>query len=146
MSVQRLTIRQRGDTIVEVLLSILIISLVLAAAFAAANRGQNLTQRTDERALATGILEEQTERLRLAAQDPASAIYSGGGPWCIPDTLIAATGQCPAVGVPEYVVWVESAPSPDTYQVIIEWQRLGRGDGTETTERAANYYRVYPND
>jgi len=73
--------KQRGDTIVEVMIATAIISLVLAAAYVTTNKNTTLMQASQEREQAQRLVEAQIEALR----------YNGG---------IAASGDC-FVGVSE---------------------------------------------
>lgn len=137
--------KQRGDTIVEVLVAILIVSLVLAGAFAATNRGSNLSQRTDERAYAANLLEWQTELIKREGGDPGSSIYDGA-PFCIQNsTTPPAPGACTINGLYNVTARLDD-PANNTFYIEVNWERLGNSDGTVTTEQAVNYLRVYPND
>jgi prepilin-type N-terminal cleavage/methylation domain-containing protein len=56
--------KQRGDTIVEVLIAMAIISLVLAGAYVTSNRNTILMQSSQERQQAQRLVEGQIEMLR----------------------------------------------------------------------------------
>lgn len=137
--------KQRGDTIVEVLVAILIVSLVLAGAFAATNRGTILSQRTDERAYASNLLQWQTELIKREGGDPNSTIYNGN-PFCIQDsTTPPAPGVCTVNGLYNVTARLDD-PANNTFYVEVNWEILGNTEGAVTTEQAVNYLRVYPND
>jgi prepilin-type N-terminal cleavage/methylation domain-containing protein len=76
MSLLRATnVKQRGDTIVEVMIATAIISLVLAVAYVTTNKNTALMQASQEHEQAQRLVEAQIETLR----------YKGG---------IAASGDC----------------------------------------------------
>lgn len=56
--------KQRGDTIVEVLIAIGIVSLVLAASYVTAHRSYLTMQDAQEHSFAMKLLEQQTEALK----------------------------------------------------------------------------------
>lgn len=62
---------QRGDTIVEVLISIAVISLVLGGAYVTTNRNLLATRAAQERTNAISLVESQLEQIKsLSATDP----------------------------------------------------------------------------
>jgi len=82
---------QRGDTIVEVLISIAVVSLVLGGAYVMTSRSLNATRSALERATGLKLAESQLERIKgLAASSPTS-LFGGSAPatFCIS----AATNQ-----------------------------------------------------
>ncbi len=81
----------RGDTIVEVLISIAIVSLVLAGAYVTTNRSLQATRGAQERAVALKLSESQLERLKglMATEAGATAVMAMASPFCISPT----TGQ-----------------------------------------------------
>lgn len=56
--------RQRGDTIVEVLLATVVISIVIAGAYTLTNRATRANQEAIERTTATNLVREQVEFIR----------------------------------------------------------------------------------
>jgi Tfp pilus assembly protein PilV len=76
---------QRGDTIVEVLISITVISLILGGAYVTTNKSLLATRTAQERSNALKLAESQVEQLKGAIANPATAatIYSGGSPFCV---------------------------------------------------------------
>ena len=134
---------QKGDTIVEVLVAIAVASLVLAAAFAATRQGQLTSQRTDERGQATKVLEQQTELLKFESnKDDIYALATGSGNCINPSTFaLEENTVCTIDG--RYDVWF-SRIGDNTFQIQVEWDRLGGNEGTGTIrENATNYYKVY---
>lgn len=57
--------RERGDTIIEVLIAIAIVSLVLVAAYVISNKNSQAIQATEERIQAQHLVESQIEALRV---------------------------------------------------------------------------------
>lgn len=81
--------RERGDTIVEVLIAIAVVSLVLGGAYVTTNRSLQTTRAAQERSIALKLAESQIERIKaLAANDPA-ALFGAPSPFCIS----GSTGQ-----------------------------------------------------
>lgn len=87
---KKLTKNQRGDTIVEVLISIAVVSLVLSAAYALANRSTQATRQSQERGEALKYAEEQMEKVKtyLSLQGDNSIVV--GDHFCITQK---ATGE-----------------------------------------------------
>ncbi|HUC89835.1 MAG TPA: prepilin-type N-terminal cleavage/methylation domain-containing protein [Patescibacteria group bacterium] len=75
--------KQRGDTIVEVLISLAVISLVLGGAYATANTSLQITRSSQERSNATKLAESQIEQLKGLANTNPSALFSAPSPFCI---------------------------------------------------------------
>lgn len=69
---RRLEADNKGDTIVEVLISIAVIGIVLGGAFVSANRSLKGTQLSKDRAEATGIVRGQLEILMDRLTDPSA--------------------------------------------------------------------------
>ena len=59
---------QRGDTIVEVLISVAIASMMLASAYAITSRNMRTTRDTQEHSQALQIAQQQVERLRALSK------------------------------------------------------------------------------
>lgn len=81
--------KQRGDTIVEVLIAIVIIGVVLSGAFVAVNRNSNTSLQVQERSQAIRIVETQLERLKGVASDPAQDVFNIATPrvFCLDGSL-----------------------------------------------------------
>jgi len=61
----KLTNKQSGDTIVEVMLATVIMSVIVSASFALVNRASRINQVSSERSEATNAMQSQAETLRL---------------------------------------------------------------------------------
>lgn len=77
---------QRGDTIVEVLISIAVVALVLAGAFIATNRSLQATRSAQERVNALKLGESQIEQIKGLAATDSAALFGPSAPqfFCIP--------------------------------------------------------------
>lgn len=69
--------KQRGDTIIEVLFSVVIIGLALGAAFTLANRSLNIGRAAQERTEALKIAESRIELLKIAYSQDLQITGSG---------------------------------------------------------------------
>lgn len=79
ISVSRLAAwRQRGDTLVEVLIAIAVVSLILGGAYVTTNRSLQATRAAQERSTALKLAESQIERIKgLVGTDPDSVFGTG---------------------------------------------------------------------
>lgn len=77
--------RQRGDTIVEVLIAIAVITLVLGGAYVTTNRSLQATRAAQERVNALKLAESQMEQIKaLAANNPTELFgTTTASPFCI---------------------------------------------------------------
>ncbi len=66
--------KQRGDTIVEVLISLAIISVVLAAGYALASHSLNSSTRAQQRSEALAYAQGQVEFIKNACSDPSAPL------------------------------------------------------------------------
>jgi type II secretory pathway pseudopilin PulG len=77
--------KQRGDTIVEVLISIAVISLVMGGAYVTTNRNLLATRAAQERGNALTLVESQLEQIKSLAITDADALFDTNAPaeFCI---------------------------------------------------------------
>ncbi len=77
--------RQRGDTLVEVLIAIAVVSLILGGAYVTTNRSLQATRAAQERAIALKLAESQIERLKgqMSVPSSAAAVMGMTGDFCI---------------------------------------------------------------
>ncbi len=68
-------ITNRGDTIIEVLIAILIISVLLGTAYSTVSHSANNARQSQERSVAIGLMESQTERLKTLASTPGNTVF-----------------------------------------------------------------------
>jgi len=143
------SIRQRGDTLVEVLISIAVVSLILGGAYVTTSRSLNATRAAQERGIALKLAESQIERLKgLAATNPTALFGAAApNPFCISSAgaVIAASNAACAV---------DTSGAATTVQPIFRLSIARAGNEftlTETwvdvsgknTDRMQMKYRVY---
>ena len=130
--------KQRGDTIVEVLLAMSVIGLVLGASFGIANRSVRLGQEAQERTEALKIAETQLEMLRSEYKIDAT-LKDRAAAFCF-DTAnnVADDGSDPCVqqngsgGEGLYDITITPPPTDDdAYEIRVQWQQLGGRAGAE---------------
>lgn len=81
--------KEAGDTIIEVLISVLVVSSVLVSAFAVVNKTSQNTIQNQEHNVALKILEGQMERLKIASVDPdpsSQQMYTLNQSFCLNDS------------------------------------------------------------
>lgn len=144
---QRLALKQRGDTIVEVLISIAVISLIMGGAFVITNRSLQGTRRAQERQNALKLVESQLEQIKNLSATSGSPIFSISTPVCITPAgaIVADSNAACAVdteGNPsttEPVFHLSISRSGNTFTVTNNWANV-RGTGNDLVEMK---YRVY---
>lgn len=125
---------ERGDTIVEVLISITILSLILGGAYVTTSHSLNDTRDAQEHSNATKLIETQLEELRSAASTNAGTIFSNTlQPFCMTggsDTLVTLPSTSCTVGTTGAPI---SSPSQQPQYGL-------RIDRTATTAGGLTYY------
>lgn len=104
--------RQRGDTLVEVLIAIAVVSMVLGGAYAVTNRSLLATRAAQERAIALKLAESQVERIKgIMATNPDSVMTMTG------DFCIAANTGLPVASTNSAcLVDTDGNPAPSSVQ------------------------------
>jgi prepilin-type N-terminal cleavage/methylation domain-containing protein len=141
--------RQRGDTLVEVLIAIAVISLILAGAYVTTNRSLYATRSAQERSNALKLAESQIEQLKGLAGSNPTALFGGAvpNPFCISNTGTVVPAANPAcsvgtTGVPttvEPIFRLSIARSGNTFTLTETWIDVG-GKQTDSLQLK---YRVY---
>lgn len=108
---------QRGDTIIEVLLSVLVLGVIVTAIYQLANYNFVLASRTKQRTVATKLAEEQIEQLRTLS---SKNITSG----CIKKST--PTTNCKEeINGKSYDIGISTVPSSPvtyyTYTITVTW-------------------------
>ncbi len=144
-------LRERGDTIVEVLIAIGVISLVLAGAFVMTNRSLQGTRDAQERVNAVKLVESQVEQVKNLASTNPTAIFGAGVPasYCINSSGAVVVSTNAACKVGTNGVATASQPafqlsitrSTNTFTVTNTWTSI-RGNATNTVQMK---YRAYDN-
>jgi Tfp pilus assembly protein PilV len=91
---KRRPLNQRGDTIVEVLISIAIVSMILGGAYVMTNRSLQATRGAQERSNALKVVEAQLETLKSIAGGANTNLVMGPNPpasFCIVPTTLAVS-------------------------------------------------------
>lgn len=125
---------QRGDTIIEVLISIAVASLVLASAYAISNRNLVTTQDTQEHSQALQIVQQQIEGLRALAATPGVTLVTTFPPSQCVDlsgTPVASTTACQITSASSSCVPATASAAcykiaitqllSDVYHVAVTW-------------------------
>lgn len=81
-------LNERGDTIVEVLISIAVISLILGGAYVATNRSLQATRDAQEHGDALKLVESQIEQIKGIG--PAQLFKGVASPYCIANGVVVA--------------------------------------------------------
>lgn len=140
---------ERGDTIVEVLISISVISLILGGAYVLTNRSLQGTRAAQERLNGIKLVETQLEQIKNLAATNADAIFSSSTPepFCINNSgqvIAAATAGCkvgtdgnPTTSEPVFNMSISR--SDNTFTVKAVWNSViqGKQDNVEMK------YKVY---
>lgn len=132
-------LRQSGDTIIEVLLSITILGLVLAGAYSLANRNLSSGTQAERRNQALAAAQGQVERIINAQNnDPAKLIdyTTASGDFCIRDdnTRVAADSEeCVAYGDQQYALSVQYDTSTKVFTVTANWEADSRAQSDQLT-------------
>ena len=130
-----LKLKQRGDTIVEVLIAIAVVSLVLVAAYTTANRNIRAIQNNQERVQAQHLVEGQIEALKSnngLSTDKTCFDQQGS-----PASGVACTISTDGSGA-SYTLSVVSAGS--TYTISAKWTSLNANASNDAN--VTMYYRL----
>lgn len=153
---------ERGDTIVEVLLSLAVLGAVLGSAYVISSRNITTNRMSQERLEAIKLAETQFERLRVQAAKDGTVFNATD--FCLPknatqgsEVVLASDDKCKvdANGDPvaadvaprysmaivrEQYVSIPNVPQAGTrFRVSMTWEKVG-GNGTD---RLDSYYEVY---
>lgn len=143
---------ERGDTIVEVLITIAVVSLVLGGAYVTTNRSLLATRSAQERSIALKLAESQIERLKtIIAADP-TRIFGASVPltFCISNTnavidAVAAPANCGfngsgAVTSTEPIFKIAIVRNGNQFNLTETWFSVNG----KTTDTLQMRYRIYP--
>lgn len=130
MQLKQIFKNNKGDTIVEVLISIAVLGLILSVSYALANRDTQYVQQSQERAEAQKISEQQLELLRDYLTPDTD--WNASGYKCFDDANppqpTTATSNCNKGtkdnGVGRYRVRITYASATRTYTVNTTWSSL----------------------
>lgn len=116
----RSVLKQRGDTIVEVLIALSIISLVITVSYATAQRSLRLGQRAQERLEAVKVAESQIETLKgmgafTDTRDIFAAGYVSTNSFCVSPSSATLFSQSTIAGNVSTLVSSPSGSGVNTY-------------------------------
>lgn len=135
MSLTRLRqLTERGDTVVEVLISIAVVSLVLGGAFVTSNRSLQGTRDAEERSNALKMAETQVEQIKYISAANPTAIFGSSVPasYCLVGSVaidssnaqcLVDSGGAPTTTQPAYRLTVTR--SGNTFTIISSWTKVG---------------------
>ncbi|MCA9325635.1 hypothetical protein KDA23_06270 [Candidatus Saccharibacteria bacterium] len=126
------TFRQRGDTIVEVLISLLIISSILAGAFVLSRTSSRNVRDSEEHSQALGLLQGQVELLRTAAE-VTGGLNGHPATFCMnSDAQPVNNGTCLVNNRYQLAITSDGATPTSTFTFKVTWDRLGGGTSAES--------------
>jgi prepilin-type N-terminal cleavage/methylation domain-containing protein len=150
MNTFRMRRSQKGDTLVEVLISIALVGLVLATSYGTASRSVRIGREAQERAEATRIAESQVEQVKASAKGKKLSEF----PFVTTDFCFDTSARQGSAGTPAcerselYKIVVKFEPRTsaltdnpdDRFTVKVLWAPLGSGPQQESTL----YYKIHP--
>lgn len=154
-------LNQRGDTIVEVLISIAIVSMILGGAYVMTNRSLQATRGSQERSNALKVVEAQLETLKSVAGGANTNTVMGaiGVPaeFCIVPTTLAVSSAATANNCRFDVLGnAYTGNSQPIYKITISRTPIAGGEGytftikntwdsiiSKNTEQTTMSYRIY---
>lgn len=150
---KRLQRNQRGDTIVEVLISIAVISLILGGAYVTTNNSLRAERGAQERTDASKLVESQIEALKNLADTGNTAMFNTSG-FCITggatiSTSVSTNNTCKfnATGsnnnTTQPVYYINITRNVNTFTITNTWDSIENSGGKDTVQMT---YKVYEND
>jgi prepilin-type N-terminal cleavage/methylation domain-containing protein len=140
---------QRGDTLVEVLISIAIISLVLGGAYVTTNRSLVASRDAQERGIALKLTEAHLERTKALASAVATPVFttSTTSDFCIVGTAVLADSDASCSVDPsgnttsaQPKFKLSALRTTNTFVFTTSWTKVG-GTGISSVKLT---YRIYP--
>ncbi|MBP7807238.1 prepilin-type N-terminal cleavage/methylation domain-containing protein [Candidatus Saccharibacteria bacterium] len=135
---------QRGDTIVEVLISLAVLGMIVGGAYSIVNAALRNSRQAQERSEATKIAESQVETIKAIPNQTGRFCFNGSAKVAFSETPPADYLQDDYASYPDqcknlngiYNVFVDK--TDQTYTVTVRWDRIGGGK-----EQAQLVYRGY---
>lgn len=144
------TLRQRGDTIVEVLIAMTVIAMVLAGAYVTTNRSIQNTRSAQERGNALKLAEAQIEQLKGVIATTPDAIFASAitnSPFCVYNNapVPVANANCSqgtngAATLAEPQFNLSMTRAGNTFTVLNSWNDVNG----KTIDKLQLTYRAYP--
>lgn len=134
MSAKLRKLTERGDTIVEVLISIAVVSLILGGAYVTTNRSLQASRAAQERTNASKIAEGQIEAIKDLSNSNPGQIYGSSTQFCVnlanSTTVATSNVACkvdsnanPTTTQPVYNITV-NRQGTDTFTVEVKWDSI----------------------
>jgi type II secretory pathway pseudopilin PulG len=137
---QRLSLKENGDTIIEVMIVLAVLGLAIAIAYATANRSLLNARQAQESSQATALAQSQIEALRTLTADTSATGIFQPGPYCISSTYTVVTGSsCKQFGTIPYAIDITFVSATNTFTVKTTWPDI-RGEGDDSVTLV---YRIY---
>lgn len=157
---KRRPLNQRGDTIVEVLISIAIVSMILGGAYVMTNRSLQATRGAQERSNALKVVEAQLEMLKSVAGGANTVNVMGPGTpaeFCIVPTTLAISSAAAAANCRfDALGNAYTGSSQPIFKISITRAAIAGGEGytftikntwdsiiSKNTEQTTMSYRIY---
>jgi prepilin-type N-terminal cleavage/methylation domain-containing protein len=139
--------KQRGDTIIEVMIAIAIVSGVLGATFAISNKALRTTQANHERFQAQMFANQQAEWIKTYSIENRATLLANTTDFCMVDaaTLVSSTDtRCTLQtlykititpkATPQYIDTASATVGSNTYYIHIDWDSLSNLSSTDQLE------------
>lgn len=129
--------KQSGDTIVEVLISLVVIAAILAGAFTLSQASTKNVRSSEERTQALNLLQGQIEQLRAVAPDHLANDFNND--FCLSGTTIKADtdSSCRQSYYSISIHKVTSASSPDPASGTVTFVATATWDGVDGAQKQA---------
>lgn len=131
-------LNKTGDTIIEVLISILILSVVLAGAYATAGRSSTTVRASQERGEALKLVEGQLERLRFSVPTEAEDGITPGEQFCFDAAGDIVEAPCLFGPNERYALSIQEVVDEGHFIAWADWERVGGAN----QERIEMVYRA----
>lgn len=130
--------RRAGDTIVEVMISLLVISSILAGAFVVTRTSQKNVRSSQEHNIAVNLLQGQMENLREAAINPSNlSTLTGSGSFCFSGGAIQTAPGPDCTKQQLYDISIKNVGEDSngnyTFRGSADWDRVGGGGRNNVT-------------
>lgn len=145
-------LREKGDTLIEVMIAMSVISLVLGGAYVMTNTSLQASRDAQERVNATKLAQSQLELLKSIASSKPTQLFSGtfatGSGFCIDQSgnpIVDTNSACkvnangtPSTTPPTYSLSIKQSPA-NNFTLTTTWTNSG-GQRQEVIHLK---YRVY---
>lgn len=140
---RRLSLREKGDTLIEVLIALTVVATMIGAAYATSSRNLRGNRRAQERGEALKIAEGQLEKLKGLVASGSTDAYTTTAMFCLSPTgslqSVSAANCTTTNGGASYYTTIERQTN-DNFAIVVVWDRVG-GSGSDVINMN---YRVHP--